>query len=147
MTVRYLSATDFLLEHLAGGGAALSRHLLSDLAVSAVTLEWILADVELDETLSSIDRNRWRTNLANFRKALTQAGGSVPSVSEKALESWGKARLLDLRHDYGDGPEEMPSEERLVIATAAELGLIYLTPPRDWNETLRNNFGLAIEEQ
>jgi hypothetical protein len=40
----------------------------------------------------------------------------------------------------------MSSEERLVIATAWELGLIYLTPSRDWNETLRNDFGLAIEE-
>ena len=146
MTVRYLAATDYLLDHLVTGGAGMSPVQLADLAVSAVSLERILADVELDGELSASERSKWRTNLANFRKLLVQSGGQVPAVSGEALEQWGKVLLLNLQHDYGYGPEEMSAEERLVVATAADLGLIYLTPHRQWNDTLREDYGLAIEE-
>lgn len=146
MTVRYLAATDYLLNHLVTGGAGVSPVQLTDLAVSAVSFERILADVELDSELSAADRNKWRTNLANFRKLLVQSGGQVPALSGDTLERWGKILLLDLQHDYGDGPEEMSAEERLVVATAADLGLIYLTPRRQWNDMLRDEYGVAVEE-
>jgi hypothetical protein len=146
MSVRYIVATEYLLDHLVNGDTSFPSVPLSELAVSGVTFETILASVELDETISPADRGKWRTNLANFRKLLTQSGGEVPGVSTETLERWGKVLLLDLTHDYGDGPEEMSVEERLVIATAADLGLIYLTPVRDWNDALRDDFGLALEE-
>jgi hypothetical protein len=146
MTVRYLAATEFLIDHLSGGGNPPPPVALSELAVSAVSLEWILVDVETSDELSPGERSKWRTNVTNFRKLLVQSGGSVTAVSEQTLEEWRKAMLLDLTHDHGEGPEEMSSEERLVVATASELGLIYLTPRRDWNEALRDEYGLAIQE-
>ena len=142
--MRFMVATELLMEHLLGRSASIV-YPLPDLAVSAVTLEWIQADVELDQDLQPSERSKWRTNLTNFRKTLVQSGGEVPALSENALERWGKAMLLDLTHDYGLGPQEMPSEERLVVASASELGLIYLTSPRDWNYALENEFGLAVE--
>ena len=144
--MRFMVATELLLEELVGGGASLSSFPLADLAVGAVTLEWILADVEMDTQLHPSERSKWRTNLTNFRKALIQAGGTVTAVSEEALERWGKAMLLDLRHGSGTASYGMPVEERLIIATAAELGLIYLTSRRDWNDTLQEAFGLSIQE-
>src|SRR4051812_19076236 len=101
-------ATDLLIEELLGRGSALARYPLADLGVSAVTLEWILADVETDAHMSSGDRSKWRTNLTNFRKGLVQSGGEVPALSEGALERWGKAMLLDLTHNDGAEEYEMP---------------------------------------
>ena len=146
MSVRYLAATELLSAHLSGIDRPTASVPLAELAISAVSLEWILADAELDEEISAPERNNWRTNVTNFRKLLIQSGGMVTAVSEDCLEQWGKAILLKLEHQFDGEPEAMSSEERLVVATAKELGLIYLTPARDWNETLRSDFGLAIEE-
>jgi len=146
--LRYLASTDLLVEMLSSGSTnVLGERPLQQLAVSVLSFEWILADVETNSSLSPDNRRKWRANLTNLRKQLRQAGGSSPALSETALAHWGSLMLLDLRHSEGGGtPQEMPVEERLVVATAKDLGLIYLTLLRDWNAVLRDDYGLALEE-
>lgn len=138
-----------LIEYLGGEDfdeGAISGRPLADIAVSAVTFEWLIADAESDPELSADARGMWRTNLNHFRKQLEQSGGECPALTHKDLSHWGKLLIADLEHKYEDGEvKRMPNEERLAIATALEFGYIYFTKARDWNAVLQSRFRLSLQ--
>jgi hypothetical protein len=92
-------------------------------------------------------RAKWRGNVIRFREQLSASGGDIPGLSLQAIERWGRAQLLELRHRAGGNAiHDMPTEERLVVATAVASGYIYLTHRRDWNPALTAELGLSVEE-
>jgi len=137
---KYLLGTEALIRHLTRAPSPVADLRMADVAVSAISCPWIMADAELDGDLDAHQRTVWRTNVSNFRSQLEAAGGDVLALSEKAIEQWGAVALLELR----DGEDEMPAEERFVVATAAANGLIYLAPARAWNRVLEERLGLAV---
>lgn len=145
---KYLLSTDLLLQYLqeAGASTSLSSRKLKDLAVSALSLEWIVADSERMQ-ITPNDRRKWRTNVTRFREILLRSGGEVLALSEQAIEQWGKVELLTLTHreTQDSEPHSMSTEERLVVATAAAGGYIYLTHMRDWNATIEVELGITVE--
>ncbi len=143
---RWLLSADVLISHLKSGarGTALADRRLKDLAVSALTFEQVLADLER-ASLSPEARVKWRTNITSFREQLLAQGGAVPAISKETIEKWGRLQVLDLKHQDPEGSMEMSTEERFVVATAAALGLIYVTQPRDWNGKLQDELQIAIE--
>ena len=142
----HLLGTRLLFDHLKTGGtnSRLLQRKLRDIAVSAVSLEWILADAEKAQ-LSPHARLKWRTNVVRFRERLTSEGGGVLPLSLRALEHWGRLQLLELKSTRSGVETELATEERLVIATAAANGLIYLCDPETWLEQLQHEIGLASE--
>ena len=139
---KYLLSTDLLIQHLGEGAAstALASRKMRDLAVCALSFEWIIAEAE--KKLEPQDRVKWRTNVTRFRETLLRNGGEVLAISEQALEQWGRLTILTLVHKG----VQMSTEERLVAATAAASGYIYLTQARDWNKAIEAGLEVAIEE-
>jgi hypothetical protein len=144
---RVLLSTEFLVEGLHRGLSGPLDFRLRDVAVSAVSIALILAQLEADHKLTPAGRRRWRSNVLNFRQGLRAAGGQVTDVSERTLERWGEMWNLDLHHVYNhsEGPVEMSSEERMVVATAVSNGLIYLTPKRDWNAEIEARLNVSLQ--
>jgi hypothetical protein len=144
----WLLSTEITIDVLAEGNAInfLGKAHLRDFAISAVTFEWIAADLELQPLQPAI-RQQLRTNLNRLREQLRQQGGEIPALSTQALQHWGRLLVLTLQHrpNPSSGPETMPVEERLIVATAAASGFVYVTPHRDWNSALVE-FGISVEE-
>jgi hypothetical protein len=151
---RALMSTDVLAACLGGQRSrSLARLPLSELAISALSLEWIIADAERAATLEPWERRAWRANAAAFARAIHTAGGEILGISNETISAWGRTTILDLVHVQvtatgGVAAEvflHMPTEERLVVATASASGLVYLTFRRDWNEKLEESLGLSVE--
>jgi hypothetical protein len=146
---RWLLSTEIVIAVLAEGDAfrLLGARPLRDIAISAVSFEWIAADLEL-ASLDPATRQQLRTNIVRLRELIRASGGEIPAVSLQALERWGRLQVLDLRHHYDPDkePTRMPVEERLVVATAAASGFVYVTYARQWNAILLADLRLAIEE-
>jgi hypothetical protein len=148
--VRYLLGTDALIDQLQAGEKSPAATIeLSDLAVSAISFEWLLADIEKNRGFNAEQRVAWRANVQNFRSQLVEQGGQVLPLSLEALEIWGRLMLLDLHDERTVAGKKrriaLSAEERLVIATAIERGMIYLTPQRAWNRILQDRRGLAFQ--
>jgi hypothetical protein len=145
---RFLVSTELLVDFLhRGASQALATIPVRDLAVSALSFALVLAEVEADRTLTPASRQQWRSNVLGFRQALRAQGGQITDVSERTLEKWGEIWNLQLFHVYSqaEGPVEMSSEERMVVATALTNGLIYLTPDRDWNAEIEDKLQVAFQ--
>jgi hypothetical protein len=147
---RWLLSTDVLIRHIGTGGQdfVLGAKRLRDIAVSGVSFEWILADIELRQDLAPAMRLKWRSNVTRFRDQLRSSGGDVPGLSLQALERWGRLQVLELKHQFKHAADSihMPTEERLVVASAAAGGYIYCSDHRQWNRTIERELHLAIEE-
>jgi predicted nucleic acid-binding protein len=141
-------SSEVVVEYLRRGGklAALTTVPLRDIAVSALTFSWILAEAE-NSHLQAIDRSRWRTTIIRFRDVLRAGGGDIPALSAEAIQAWGQIHLLHLHHtDPATGIiSEMPTEDRLVVAIAIASGYIYVTHHRDWNSTLEEQMKLPLQ--
>ena len=144
----WLLSTETTVDVLAEGNAItfLGKAHLREFAISSVTFEWIAADLDL-QSLQPAVRQQLRTNLSRLREQLRQQGGEIPAISTEALQYWGRLLVLNLQHrrDPNSEPESMPTEERLIVATAAASGFVYVTPRRDWNSAL-TEFGISVEE-
>jgi len=102
--------------------------------------------IDAERLSDPVTRAKWRGNITRFREQLSSSGGDVPGLSLQAIERWGRAQLLDLQHRRrNDTVYAMPTEERLVVATAAASGYIYLSEFRDWIPTLIAELGLSVE--
>ena len=145
---RYLVSTELLVDFIYGGAPdTLAGMHPRDLAVSALSFEFILAEIEGNSALTPVARRQWRSNVVQFRQRLRATGGEIINISERTLEKWGQVWNLNLSHtySYAEGAVEMSSEERLVVATASAEGLIYLTPQRDWNAEIENKLQLVVQ--
>ena len=147
--MKFLLGTEALKQLLKSGDVTLAA---ADVAVSEISFQWLLADIERSARLKPDDRIQWRSNVVNFRQLLVAQGGRVLGLSRAAIEIWGRLAVMDLAHTppatargKPAKPKPLASEERLVIATAIELGLIYLTPLRDWIGRLSDAHGLAYK--
>jgi hypothetical protein len=117
---------------------------LRELAVSGISFEWMLIDAE--RIGDPVVRAKWRANIVRFREQISLSGGDIPGISLQAIERWGRVQLLPLSHRMTDGTSyDMPTEERLVVATAVASGYIYLTEPRDWNSILVAELAVSLE--
>jgi hypothetical protein len=138
---RFLLSTELLLDLIHRGGSdELGAISSRDLAASALSFELILAEIDRDLSLTPVTRRQWRANTVSFRQRFRARGGRIIAISESTLEKWGHIWNLELYHTYShaEGPVEMSSEERLVVATALAEGLIYVSLQRDWNAEIEN---------
>ncbi len=144
---KWLLSTEVVVAVLGEGNTTriLGSRPLREVAVSAVSFEWISADLELAAIRPS-QRQQLRTNVTRFRELVRASGGQIPAISTRALERWGRLLVLSLEHSRSAGSKElMPVEERLVVATAASEGLVYTTFRRGWNTTLETDLGISLE--
>lgn len=143
---RWILSTDLVIEFLRRGEGLIGPIKLPDLAVSALTFNYILAEVEYS-ALQPAERSRFRTSVLRFRDMLRASGGEIPTLNGEALEQWGRVHLLKLQHRNLEIGEtfEMPTEERLVVATAVASGYVYITQKRDWNPVLEKALNLQLK--
>ena len=144
---KFMLSTFAFLELLSSGrtNSPVGQEPLSDLCISAVSVEWISAEIEHNPAFHPADRVTWRTNHGLLCRRL-QAYGNVVDLGLSAIGVWGQLRLVDLSHaDPSNGSRtEMPLEERFVVATAIATNQTYVSPPRDWNVVLQNRTGLSV---
>lgn len=144
---RFLLSTEILVITAKGADSALrddgllGRMPLADVAVSALSLEWIAAEAEVAPSYSALLRKKLRQNLQWLRIRIEAEGGSVLYISSEVLRHWGDVFLLDLKDDSGG---EIPTEERLVVATALAEGLTYFCYEHDWCKVLAEKLGVSL---
>ncbi len=147
--LRWLLGTDLLVKYFQEGDRLplfCGRHA-HEIAVSAVSIEWLLQTTERSSQFSPIERERWRENILFFREYLFSYGGAVLDVSKEAWEVWRTLGLISMKWHPVEGTDdiEMPVEERIVLATAVASQLTFLTTSQDWISTSGSSVPVRIE--
>ena len=144
---RWLLSTDVVVEFLGRGNDLLESVPLNEVAVSALSFAYILAEIEIDKDLQPIERSRLRANVTRFRDLLRTSGGDIPIIGPEAIDAWGRVHLLELFHANAETgeKEEMATEDRLVVGIALALGYVYVAFERDWNAVLERELQLPIK--
>ncbi|HFD87593.1 MAG TPA: hypothetical protein ENJ35_07950 [Gammaproteobacteria bacterium] len=92
-----------------------------DIMISVVTLGIIRDAID---RRPPVERNRFEPYFRDGKNAFN--GRTIP-VDEKVIEQWARIRSLRLTRTTSSGPpDQFGEDEKLIIATAMDRGLVYL---------------------